>query len=109
MTRPANSANCANYRQGRLQPARWVFDRLSPLGSALAWEHPAALKYALALLGFMQPSTRLPIVQLNDTAKAEVAHAIAGLADKDLASADDALRATPVRDRACSALPDDMP
>jgi len=43
------------------------------------------LKYALCLLGFMSPSTRLPIVELSDAAKAEVASAIAEIGDEDLA------------------------
>jgi 4-hydroxy-tetrahydrodipicolinate synthase len=43
------------------------------------------LKYALCLLGFMSPTTRLPIVELSDGAKAEVANAIAEIADEDLA------------------------
>ena len=33
----------------------------------------------------MSPTTRLPIVELNDAAKAEVARAIAGIGDEDLA------------------------
>jgi dihydrodipicolinate synthase/N-acetylneuraminate lyase len=78
-----------------------------PMASLLAGGHPAALKYALSLLGSMQPTTRLPIVQLNDTAKAAVANAIAELVV--LVNAGDASRAMPVRDHACNALPDDRP
>jgi 4-hydroxy-tetrahydrodipicolinate synthase len=33
----------------------------------------------------MSPTTRLPIVELSDAAKAEVAGAIAGIGDGDLA------------------------
>ena len=58
-----------------------------PLATLLEREHPAALKFALALLGFMQPATRLPIVQLGTAAKAEVAQAMAALADEYLAAA----------------------
>ena len=57
----------------------------------------------------MSPATRLPVAQLNDAAKVEVANAIAALAEEDLASAYDASHARPGRDRACNALPDDRP
>jgi 4-hydroxy-tetrahydrodipicolinate synthase len=76
-----------HVHEGRLQPARELHQRLVPLATLLEREHPAALKFALALLGFMQPTTRLPIVQLDASAKAEVAQAIAGLADAYLAKA----------------------
>jgi 4-hydroxy-tetrahydrodipicolinate synthase len=75
----------SSCRQGRLQTARYLDDRLVPLTAALSKESPAALKYALCLLGFMSPTTRLPIVELADSAKAEVAGAIAEIGDEDLA------------------------
>lgn len=75
----------ANCRQGRLQTARYLHNRLTPLTTALSNDSPAALKYALCLLGFMSPTTRLPIVELADSAKAEVADAIAAIGDEDLA------------------------
>ena len=72
-------------RMGRPQTARYLQSRLAPLTAALAKESPAALKYALCLLGFMSPATRLPIVELDDAAKAEVASAIAAIGDEDIA------------------------
>ena len=75
----------SNCRQGRLQSARYLQSRLAPLTAALTKESPAALKYALCLLGFMSPTTRLPIVELADAGKAEVASAIAEIGDEDLA------------------------
>jgi 4-hydroxy-tetrahydrodipicolinate synthase len=75
----------SSCRQGRLQSARYLQSRLAPLTAALAKESPAALKYALCLLGFMSPTTRLPIVELADAAKAEIASAIAEIGDEDLA------------------------
>jgi 4-hydroxy-tetrahydrodipicolinate synthase len=75
----------SSCRQGRLQSARYLQNRLAPLTASLAKEGPAALKYALCLLGFMSPSTRLPIVELAESAKAEVASAIAEIGDEDLA------------------------
>jgi 4-hydroxy-tetrahydrodipicolinate synthase len=75
----------SSCRQGRLQSARYLQHRLAPLTAALAKESPAALKYALSLLGLMGPTTRLPIVELAEPAKAEVARAIAEIGDEDLA------------------------
>jgi 4-hydroxy-tetrahydrodipicolinate synthase len=72
-------------RQGRLVSARYLQHRLVPLTAALSKESPAALKYALSLLGFMSPKTRLPIVELTDAAKAEVASAIAEIGDEEIA------------------------
>ena len=74
----------SSCREGRLQSARYLQSRLVPLTAALTKESPAALKYAMCLLGFMSPSTRLPIVELADSAKAEVASAIAAIGDEDL-------------------------
>jgi 4-hydroxy-tetrahydrodipicolinate synthase len=77
----------SNCRLARPQTARYLHDRLLPLTASLAEEGPAALKYALFLLGFMSPATRLPIVELTDDAKAEVANAIAATGDEDIACA----------------------
>src|SRR5882757_1019282 len=74
-----------NCRQGRPQTARYLQSRLAAMTAAVTRESPAALKYALCLLGFMSPATRLPIVELTDAAKAEVAGAVAELGDDDLA------------------------
>jgi 4-hydroxy-tetrahydrodipicolinate synthase len=75
----------SNCRQGRLQSARHLQSRLAPLAALLAKESPAALKYALCLLGLMPPHTRLPIVELDDAAKQDVAVAMAAIDDEDLA------------------------
>jgi 4-hydroxy-tetrahydrodipicolinate synthase len=75
----------SSCKQGRLQTAKYLQNRLAPLTASLTKESPAALKYALCLLGFMSPGTRLPIVELDDWAKAGVATAIAGIGDEDLA------------------------
>jgi 4-hydroxy-tetrahydrodipicolinate synthase len=84
-----------NCRQGRLHSARTLQDRLAPLTASLAKETPAALKYALCLLGFMSPRTRLPIVELTDSAKAEVANAIADIGDEDLGYPDESRHSPP--------------
>jgi 4-hydroxy-tetrahydrodipicolinate synthase len=74
----------SNCRQGRLQSARYLERRLAQLETCLSRESPAALKYALSLLGLMRPDTRLPIVALDDAAKAEVAKAFAAISDEEL-------------------------
>jgi 4-hydroxy-tetrahydrodipicolinate synthase len=75
----------SNCRRGRLQSARYLQSRLAPLTAALTKESPAALKYALCLLGFISPTTRLPIVELAEADKAEIASAIAAIGDEDIA------------------------
>jgi 4-hydroxy-tetrahydrodipicolinate synthase len=75
----------SNCRQGRMQSARYLHSRLAPLTAALIKDSPAALKYALCLLGFTSPTTRLPIVELADAAKAAVASAITEIGDEDIA------------------------
>jgi len=75
----------SSCRKGRMQTARYLQHRLAPLIASLSRESPAALKYALCLLGFMAPNTRLPIVALDDAAKAAVADAIVEIRDEDIA------------------------
>jgi 4-hydroxy-tetrahydrodipicolinate synthase len=87
----------SSCRQGRLQSARYLQSRLAPLTAALAKESPAALKYALCLLGYMSPGTRLPIVALGDSAKAEIASAIAAIGDEDIACPVESWRAPRLR------------
>ncbi|OAF13443.1 4-hydroxy-tetrahydrodipicolinate synthase [Bradyrhizobium centrolobii] len=74
----------SNCRQGRMQSARYLQKRLVRLEACLAKESPAALKYALSLLGLMQPHTRLPIVELDDAAKAEITRAFVAINDEEL-------------------------
>jgi 4-hydroxy-tetrahydrodipicolinate synthase len=73
-------------RQGRLSSARHLERQLLTLQGCLTRQDPAALKYALSLLGLMLPAPRLPLVELDEAAKAEVARALSGLAEDDLAS-----------------------
>ena len=77
----------SSCKEGRLQSARYLQKRLEPLEACLSRECPAALKYALSLLGLMHPTTRLPLVELDEQAKAAVARAIAEMADEDLIGA----------------------
>jgi len=74
----------SNCRQRRMQSARYLQKRLAPLEACLSKEIPAALKYALSLLGLMQPDTRLPIVELDDAAKTEVTRAFVTINDEEL-------------------------
>jgi dihydrodipicolinate synthase/N-acetylneuraminate lyase len=45
--------------------------------------NPVPLKYALSLLGLMSPRVRLPLVELADKAKAEVAAVMSKLCDEN--------------------------
>jgi 4-hydroxy-tetrahydrodipicolinate synthase len=67
-------------RQGELKAARGLAVRLGHLTAALSREPtPAPLKYALSLLGLMSPRVRLPLVELSDAAKTDVAMAMEAL------------------------------
>jgi 4-hydroxy-tetrahydrodipicolinate synthase len=72
----------SGIRHGRLQAARDLQKRFMPLQACLSRDNPAALKYALSLLGLMHPATRLPVVELDGPAKAAIAIALAGV-DED--------------------------
>ncbi|WP_456617985.1 MULTISPECIES: 4-hydroxy-tetrahydrodipicolinate synthase [unclassified Bradyrhizobium] len=74
----------SHVRQGRLQSARYLHRRLVPLIVCLSRESPAALKYALSVLGLMSAETRLPIVPLDAAARREVVRAFAAIADEEL-------------------------
>jgi 4-hydroxy-tetrahydrodipicolinate synthase len=74
----------SQVRQGRLQSARYLHKRLIPLIACLAKDSPAALKYALSVLGLMSAATRLPIVPLDAAAQREVVRAFAAIADEEL-------------------------
>ncbi|MFK4509850.1 4-hydroxy-tetrahydrodipicolinate synthase [Bradyrhizobium daqingense] len=74
----------SQIRQGRMQSARYLDKRLMPLIGCLSRESPAALKYALSVLGLMSADTRLPIVPLDATAQREVVRAFAAIADEEL-------------------------
>ena len=80
----------SSLSQGRLQTARYLQRRLSPLQACLGMESPAGLKYALSLLGVMRPTMRLPLVELDEQAKAAVASALTELVDEDLLGAAEA-------------------
>jgi 4-hydroxy-tetrahydrodipicolinate synthase len=77
----------SNCRRGRLKQARRLHDQLLPLAMALSRDNPAALKYALSMLGLMPPGTRLPIIELEDAAKAAIARSLAALTEDDRAVA----------------------
>ncbi|MCK1720856.1 4-hydroxy-tetrahydrodipicolinate synthase [Bradyrhizobium sp. 141] len=74
----------SHLRQGRLQSARYLHKRLIPLVASLSKESPAALKYALDVLGLMSAATRLPIVPLDPAAQRGVVRALAAIADEEL-------------------------
>jgi 4-hydroxy-tetrahydrodipicolinate synthase len=93
----------SSLTQGRLQSARHLQQRLAPLAMLLARENPAAVKYALGLLGLMRPDARLPLVDLETATKVEIANAIAAIAENGLTRDErNASRATSVQVRAYS-------
>src|SRR5664279_2757113 len=67
-------------REGQTATAqRWAVT-IEKLTAALFREsNPSPLKYALNLLGLMSPKVRLPLVEVSDATKAEVAAAVAEL------------------------------
>jgi 4-hydroxy-tetrahydrodipicolinate synthase len=96
----------SSLTQGRLPSAQHLQQRLEPLAMLLARENPAALKYALCLLGLMRPDARLPLVDLETAMKAEIANAIAAIGENHLTRDErNASRAISVRVRACSGAP----
>jgi 4-hydroxy-tetrahydrodipicolinate synthase len=85
----------SSFRQGRLQCARFLQNRIERLTEELSKESPASLKYALSLLGLMRPDTRLPLTQLHGQATDEMARVLAGLPDEDLVLPDEDLVTEP--------------
>jgi 4-hydroxy-tetrahydrodipicolinate synthase len=68
--------------RGDLAFSRDLSTRLAGLGVAISGDAPVgALKYAMALLGFMKPKVRLPLVELGVKARRAVARAMASVAE----------------------------
>jgi 4-hydroxy-tetrahydrodipicolinate synthase len=80
----------SSFKQGRPQTARYLQRRLGALQTCLGKESPAALKYALSLLGLIRPTMRLPLVELDEASKTAVASALMDVADEDLLGAAEA-------------------
>jgi 4-hydroxy-tetrahydrodipicolinate synthase len=71
-------------KQGQMTKAQRLGNPIAQLTYALFREsNPVPLKYALSLLGLMSPRVRLPLVELADQAKAEVAAGMWKLCDED--------------------------
>jgi 4-hydroxy-tetrahydrodipicolinate synthase len=71
------------YRQGHMLRAERLATPISRLTSALFQEtSPVPLKYALSLLDLMSPMVRLPLVELAERTKAELAVVIAQMRDE---------------------------
>jgi 4-hydroxy-tetrahydrodipicolinate synthase len=81
----------SSCKQGRFQCARYLNHRIARLTAELSEESPASLKYALSLLGLMQPDTRLPLTQLDGQARDQMARVLAALPDEDLVPDDEEL------------------
>ena len=69
-------------KQGQLARERLLASPIAQLTTVLFRESsPAPLKYALSLLGLMSPRLRLPLVELTDATKAEVAAVMASVCE----------------------------
>jgi 4-hydroxy-tetrahydrodipicolinate synthase len=96
----------SNLKQGRMQLAQHLQQQLLPLAVLIAEENPAAVKYALSLLGLMRPDTRLPLVGLSEQAKARIEDAITAIGENDFTPDEkNASRATSAQDHAYSSAP----
>jgi 4-hydroxy-tetrahydrodipicolinate synthase len=70
--------------RGQIAEAQRLGNPIAQLTYALFREpNPVPLKYALSLLGLMSPRVRLPLVELADKAKAEVAAVMSKLCDQN--------------------------
>ena len=70
------------WRQGPAARAQRLARPVAQLTAALFCEtNPVALKYALSLFGLMSPRVRLPLVDLSDQYKPEIAAILAELCD----------------------------
>jgi 4-hydroxy-tetrahydrodipicolinate synthase len=71
-------------KQGQMARAQRLARPIALLTSALFREtSPAPLKYALSLLDLMSPKVRLPLVELTDQAKAELAAVMSKLCNEN--------------------------
>jgi 4-hydroxy-tetrahydrodipicolinate synthase len=71
-------------KQGQTARAQRLGNSISQLTYALFRDpNPVPLKYALSLLGLMSPKVRLPLVELADQTKAEVAAIMSKLCDEN--------------------------
>lgn len=69
-------------KHGDAKNAQGMALRLAPLAAALSRDSaPASLKYALSLLGFMEPQLRLPLFEPDAASKIAVARAVTTLLD----------------------------
>jgi 4-hydroxy-tetrahydrodipicolinate synthase len=71
-------------KQGQATKAERLSNSMAQLTYALFREpNPVPLKYALSLFGLMSPKVRLPLAELADQAKAEVAAVMSKLRDEN--------------------------
>jgi 4-hydroxy-tetrahydrodipicolinate synthase len=70
------------HRQGQIAQAQRLANLNGQLTAALFREtSPVPLKFALSLLGLMSPAVRLPLVELSEQARAEVANVVMKMCD----------------------------
>jgi 4-hydroxy-tetrahydrodipicolinate synthase len=70
-------------RRGQIGHAQCCADAVMELTAALFREtNPSPVKYALSLLNVMSPRVRLPLVEVKDETKADIAGVMARLCDQ---------------------------
>jgi len=70
-------------RQGQISTAqRWAAPVAQLTAQLFRETSPSPLKYALSLLGLMSPGVRLPLVELTDQSRADVAAVVAQICDR---------------------------
>ena len=72
------------YKLGHMVKAQQLSVQISDLTSALFREtNPVPLKYAMSLLGLMSPKVRLPLVELTEQTKAQLAIIVAQMSGEN--------------------------
>lgn len=85
-------------KQGEMQAARSLAIKLSHLTASLLREPtPVPLKYAHSILGLMSPRVRLPLVELDDPAKSDVAMSLKAVCSGEELPAADATSTFPLQ------------
>lgn len=73
-----------SYKLGHMVKAQQLSVQISDLTSALFREtNPVPLKYAMSLLGLMSPRVRLPLVELTEQTKAQLAIIVAQMSGEN--------------------------
>jgi 4-hydroxy-tetrahydrodipicolinate synthase len=90
-------------KRGHMACAQRLGHPIAQLTYALFREpNPVPLKYALSLLGHMSPKVRLPLVELADQSKAELAAVLSKMCNEDASCVIGRMGAPPPANRAAT-------